>query len=202
MKALSLCEQFCPNEITIIPTKKIGEGSDGEVFEIANDSEKVIKFCIIYESMSCDLEQHYKQSCAVINHLIKCPEPAYAHVYAHKYMGTFKNDILNHKQKFILHYYLMEKLEKISDDEIKMFHSILSHEDRGIKKNFSLEKIQKMLLGLRRGLDFSVEKVIFFSQCLKSSSVNHNDIHPRNIMKDLSGNFKLIDFDRAQLNWR
>ena len=56
-----------------------------------------------------------------------------------------------------------------------------------------------MLSGLSSGLDFDEEKVIFFVNNFKKSPIIHNDVHVRNIMKDCDGNFKMIDFDRAEL---
>jgi thiamine kinase-like enzyme len=91
----------------------------------------------------------------------------------------------------------MEKLNKISEDEKKVFHSIMSHEDQNLHKNFSMSKIKNMLQGLSMGLDFDASKIIIFCENLRSTVIHHNDIHPRNIMKDNFGNFKLIDFDRC-----
>ena len=94
----------------------------------------------------------------------------------------------------------MEKLLKISEDEAKVFHSILSHEDRGIFKNFSTDKVKKMLHGMQRGLDFDLQKIMLFYEALQNPQILHLDIHPRNIMKDENNNFKLIDLDRLQFN--
>ena len=63
---------------------------------------------------------------------------------------------------FILHYYIMEKLYTISEDEYKVFHTILSHEDREIKKNWSRKKIEETIKGLSLGLDFDKDKVLSF----------------------------------------
>jgi thiamine kinase-like enzyme len=93
----------------------------------------------------------------------------------------------------------MEKLFKISEDERKIFHTILSHEDRNIVKNYPLDKVKKMLTGMSYSLDFDYNKVIFFYQNLRDCPLQHLDLHVRNIMKDIDGNFKMIDFDRMKL---
>ena len=93
----------------------------------------------------------------------------------------------------------MDKLNKISEDEKKVFHTILCHEDLNKKKNFSNDKILTMLNGMIKGLDFNFEKVIMFYEAQKSSIIKHNDFHVRNIMKDNFGNFKFIDLDRLDL---
>jgi len=93
----------------------------------------------------------------------------------------------------------MEKLNKTTDDEKKVFYSLLSHEDRNVKKNYSLASATDMLRGMQRGLDFDYNKVFRFYRVLKESKFYHMDLHPRNIMKDTDGNFKLIDFDRVMI---
>lgn len=202
MMVLSLCRQLCPDKIPVTPGPRLGDGSDGEVFEV--DDGKVIKFCVMYERGDRKLEPYYhKRVAPLIDQLIANPIDVYARVYAHEYMGIFDRPFVGSKtgkQKFILYYYTMEKLERISDDESKVFHSILSHEDRGFDKNYSTEKVREMLTGMRQGLDFDAERVIFFHTALKNVAISHLDIHPRNIMKDKGGNFKLIDFDRVELN--
>lgn len=202
MMVLSLCQRLCADKIPVVPTVRVGDGADGEVFDVEGDPSKVIKFCISYERDEWDIEERYhKQTVPILNYLVADSVPTCARVYAHEYMGTFIRDYDSDsgKQKFILYYYIMEKLQKISEDEKKVFHSILSHEDRGIDKNFPLEKVEEMLTGLSRGLDFDVKRVIFFYERLILAPISHLDIHPRNIMRDADGNFKLIDFDRVQL---
>lgn len=201
MLVLKLCEQYCPEKIPVTPTIRLGDGADGEVFEIAGDPDKVIKFCILYDTGSVGLKNTYKYISNVIDHLIVQPSPTYAQVYVHSYMGEFSREVAWGKkiQKYILYYYTMEKLFKTTEDERKVFHTILSHEDRNIVKNYTTDEIRKMLEGLSRGLDFDAERVTFFCDNFRKTPVSHYDIHVRNIMKDAQGNFKLIDFDRAQL---
>lgn len=201
MLVLKLCQKSCPELIPVTLTDKLGDGADGEVFSFIEDGNKVIKLSIIYEELGVSLARSFDYINELLGYLISRPSPAYARVYEHKYMIESARQVFgNQDQKYIIHYYIMEKLQKISEDERKVFHSILSHEDTVNQKNFSIEKIKKMLVGLARGLDFSQEKVIFFVNNLRSTPIRHLDIHPRNIMADSAGNFKLIDFDRAELD--
>lgn len=201
MLVLKLCQQLCPERIPVTVGARLGDGADGEVFEIVGRSDKVIKFCVLYETGSTPLENTFKYISNVLEHLIVQPSPVFARVYTHTLMGQYSRVAWgNTKQRYLLYYYIMEKLQKISDDERKVFDSIVSHEDRGKKKNFSPDRIKEMLSGMALGLDFDAEKVTFFCENFKKSPVAHLDIHPRNIMKDAAGNFKLIDFDRAEMN--
>lgn len=177
---------------------RLGDGADGEVFDLSED--KVIKFCVLYETGRIKLENTYKYISKVVNFLIEHPSPVYAKVYDHVFLGEYSRVAWgNQRQRYYLYYYTMEKLQKISDDERKVFDTIVSHEDRQKRKDLPLSKIKEMLSGLAQGLDFNTESVIFFCENFKKSPVTHLDIHPRNIMKDAAGNFKLIDFDRAEM---
>lgn len=202
MFVLSLVRQFCPDKLPVKPDTRLGEGADGEVFSIEGEPNKVLKLGILYERHDRGFTSYYKQIQSVLDYLIANHSDAYARVYEHGFLGSFSRKMEHWRsgeQKFIIYYYIMEKLNKISEDESRVFHSILSHEDRGIEKNFSPEKIHEMLQGMGRGLDFDVEKVTLFCDKIKKAAISHLDIHVRNIMKDGAGNFKLIDLDRIEL---
>lgn len=199
MMALKIAQENCPRyQLPDNLAEELGDGADGQVFAIKNDPNCVCKFSILYQY---DEEENilfqFGKVAKVLNYLLKNPSSIHAHVYGYVPLGKFTR---NHDgTNFFLYYYKMERLEKLSGDERKVFHSILSHEDQNIEKNFSSEKIRQMLDGMKIGLDFDMEKVMFFCQAIKDSQIVHTDLHPRNIMKDSKGNFKLIDFDRAHL---
>jgi len=200
MLVLSLCQRLCPDKIPVMPTTKLGDGADGEVFEIKDQPDKVIKFCVLYEHNNINLEKHYKNISKSLDYLIHNPSDTYAKVYSYQPMGEYSRIAWgNVSQKYILYYYVMEKLFKISEDERKIFHSIVSHEDQRKKKNFSSSKVREMLAGMKTALDFDEERVIFFYENFRDGPLSHLDVHVRNIMKDSSGKFKLIDFDRLEL---
>jgi serine/threonine protein kinase len=166
---------------------QIGSGVDGEVYLMSDDPLKVIKICQCF-----DIDQ-YKLTANVLDKLLFEPSPIHARVYA-------RGQRRNIEKNYVIHFYVMEKLNKISDDESKVFHTILSHEDRNIIKNYTPNQLEKILDGLHVGLDFDTKRIKFFCDAILVSPIKHNDIHPRNIMKDIYGNYKFIDFDRAVLN--
>ena len=202
MLVLSLCRQLCPDKIPYQTDTRLGDGADGEVFSILGDPSRVLKLGIFYERHDKGFEKHYKQIQRVLDYLIANPLDAYARVYEHGYLGSYTRKAEHWRsgeQKFIIYYYTMEKLNKITEDEKKVFHTIISHEDRGIEKNFSPDKIREMLQGMSRGLDFDAEKVTLFCNNIGAAPVSHLDIHVRNIMKNDTGDYKLIDLDRIEL---
>lgn len=198
MQALKLIqENNC--EIDFHIGKEIGfGGADGQVFNIINHPAQVVKFSVLYENF-VPLEQDILRIEEVLQFIKTISPPAYSNVYNYKKLLISSRKTVLGTQRYVLYYYIMDKCLKISDDEKKVFHSILSHEDRAIEKNFSHKKIKELLKGLSMGLDFDEDKILNFCDQIISTPINHNDVHPRNIMKNQSGLFKLTDFDRAQL---
>lgn len=201
MLVYKLCNELCL--LNLIPNlgDKLGDGADGEVFKLIDDTNKVIKLCVLYESGYRNIKIEYENISDSINHIINSNYRTYAKVFSTKYLGQFIRSSAydSGQQNYILHYYIMEKLYKISEDEKRVFHSIISHEDRGIIKNYPQNLIKEMLIGMKRGLDFDMGRVMFFCDNFRKTFIIHNDVHVRNIMKDAEGNFKLIDFDRISL---
>lgn len=196
MNVFNICQTFCPETTPHFIGEKIGDGADGEVFNFIDN--KVIKFSIIYQ-YDLDIHHIYSNIEKILLYLQSFQPSTHARVYEYKYLGTCARKTVNGFQPYIFYYYVMEKLNKLSEDEKKIFHTILSHEDKNIIKDYSSKKIKEMLKGLSRGLDFDEKKVTFFCNNFRKTMVQHNDIHVRNIMKDALGNFKLIDFDRCEM---
>lgn len=202
MYVLSLVRQLCPDKLPVEPDTRLGEGADGEVFSIKGDPHRVLKLSILIGRPHHNVVSEYKRVKEALDLVIRDQPPAYVRVYSHECLQhrQFKRrtpDPLFKEQ--ILYYYLMDKLYPITEDEGRVFHSILSHEDRRKKKDFSLDKIQEMLQGMSRGLDFDAEKVILFCSNIKEAPCSHLDIAVRNIMKDETNQFKLVDLDRISL---
>lgn len=176
---------------------EIGQGADGQCFEIKNDIAKVIKYSIIFNIDDlCKIEDLYQKRSNAFFYLENQKDPAYVCVHTHKFLTKGLRDTVHGKQEYLIYYYIMDKLNKISDDEKKIFHTILSHEDANKNKNISIFKIKKDLEKISGYLDFSEEQVILFCENIVKSKLIHEDLHVRNIMKDIDGNFKLVDCDR------
>lgn len=203
MIVLDLCNRFCPDKIPVKTAECLGDGADGELFAILNEPNKVIKFSVIYDRFSKSPKTIYKKNILpVLKYIVDNQPSICANIFEHGYLGEYSRPMPYWKdgiQSFVLHYCIMERLLSLSEDENKVFHSIISHEDREIKKDFSLEEVFVILQGLTRGLDFDLEKIMAFCKQLRLSKINHNDLHPRNIMKNKNGQFKIIDFDRTIL---
>ena len=199
MLVLPLCYKNCPDKIPSNLSTKLGDGADGEVFLLEGEDDKVIKLSILvdywedYTTMFSNVEN-------VASFLIHEQPSTYARVFNFSKLVEASRPLYNgSNQKFIIYSYIMEKCFPISEDEKKVFHSIISHEDLGIEKNYSEERVKEMLSGMAVGLDFELERIIFFYRNFKKVPICHRDLHVRNIMKDVSGNFKLVDFDRTTL---
>lgn len=206
MQVLSLLDKLgitIPYQIN----KELGYGADGVVYDLKNDSG-VVKFSVLYDNFEQkSLKDKYNDIINIINYIISKKPQFFCEIFEFKDLGFSSRDFLTYvdnkelkiKQNYILYCYKMEKLNKISEDESKVFHTIVSHEDSNKIKKYSSSKIKEILKGLSRGLDFDFEKVILFVDNINKSNIIHCDIHPRNIMKDNYNNYKLIDFDRSKI---
>jgi serine/threonine protein kinase len=198
MQALKLIRQLNCQFMPMIG-KEIGfGGADGEVFDIQDDNARVIKCAVIYEYL-IPLNKEMERIETVARHLIETQPHEYVRVHTFERVAESSRKTVSGEQKYFLYYYIMDKCFKISEDEKKVFHSILSNEDRNLKKNYPLSKIETMLKGMSMGLDFDMKKVLSFCKEIQNSKIDNTDINPRNIMKNANGDFKLIDFDRSSM---
>lgn len=189
-----LCESY--SDIEIPSALLIGRGVDGDVYDLSNGM--VMKLSTFKESNLDLLENSIKRITEVFDFIIKNNPATYAKVYEcviYNHILQINGGVAEYLLQFSTK---LEKLNELSLDEKKVFDSILSHQDSGSTKNYSISKIKEMLIGMGTALDFNFKKIMFFCRNLEPG-IRHNDIHTRNIMKDNSGNFKLIDFDRCTL---
>lgn len=196
MQAFKLVKQHT-NRFNDIAESFIGDGADGDVYTIKNDPNKVIKFSVYYIWDNEDLKKIVYSKLSNFREVQLNPS-IFAKLYEYSFIAEGKRKIVDGEQDYLLFSCIMEKCFPISEDEMKVFHSILSHEDNNIEKNFSIQKIENMLKGMSIGLDFSHIKIMNFIKKIRSNNIKHTDAHPRNIMKDNLGNFKFIDFDRLK----
>lgn len=151
--------------------KIIGSGADGQVFE---KDGKALKYSVFSQS-----------KLDTIKLLSEINPRAYVYVYE---CGKNNDDDM---------YVLMDKLDACSEDEVRVFHSVLSHEDRNLNKCYTEKQLINILSGLSKGLDFDSKEVLKFCLDVKECKFVHLDLHPRNIMKK-NNHFKLIDLDRIR----
>lgn len=169
---------------------KLGEGADGEVFQLDN---KAIKYSILFDYSNID--NIFKSRFRLFKSIKENSPNIFPIIYDFNKIEESYRLFDNSNQKYIVYYYVMDFLNKISDDEFKVFHTLLSHEDSNLIKNYSNHQIESILCELNNYLNFDKNKVQNFIFDYKKSNYIHLDLHPRNIMK-CNGDFKLIDLDR------
>ena len=192
MNVLTLIQKH-NEEVPVILGEQIGQGADGQVFIIKNEPNKVIKLSVIYGESEGDVKNAYRKAARTFSWMHENNSNAFVRVDGYGFLGSYATAT----KYYAIHYHMMERLFTISSDEEKVFHSILSHEDANKIKNYSGEQVEEMLDGMKKGLDFDVSAVKFFVENLKNSPIVQSDLHPRNIMKDKAGQFKIIDCDRC-----
>jgi serine/threonine protein kinase len=193
----------------------LGQGNDGEVFALADEPDNAIKFSVLYAPFGEEPYDIYRQRVLpVIQYVMQTQPYVCVRVFEHQYLGCYSRPMAlwqKEQQQFVLHYSIMEKLEPLTQDETKVFHTLISHEDRNVFKDLAPDVVAQKLHGLARGLDFDPAVVTLFLEQLHTMAARrlqerdhqtqlvHRDLEPRNIMKDKTGHYRLIDLDKATL---
>lgn len=182
--------------------KELGNDADGQCFELIDDKEKAIKLSIVYDVDFIDsIIDVYNEKETIFSYIKETQPQPYVRIHDYGLLHIGDRFAYGIKQQFVIYFVIMDKLNSISNDESKVFHYLLSKEDDGILP-YSDKEFDEILKNMSRGLDFSEESVRLFRTRLANSSLSHNDIKVdsrgvRNIMKDKSGDFILIDLDRV-----
>lgn len=175
---------------------KLGCGQDGIVYEISNSKDRVGKLSIqLLTSKDIIPYEAWKQT---LDNLALVQQINPSHIVKIYWF----DQILTHEYKtlpYSIYWTEMERLFPLSEDEKKVCHTVLSHEDAQKPKNYTQDQLNKVLAELSIGLDYDIDRMTAFCLAIKNSFIKHNDIHPRNIMKDKDGNFKLIDLNRITI---
>jgi hypothetical protein len=207
MIVLDLIKKLCPEKLPYKLGECIGDGADGEIFLLADDPTKVIKLSVIYDDFNdattTPSEVYWEQISLVLDYIEQIQPTICVRVYEYGFLGEYSREIPTWRgglQKFAIHYCVMERLNKLTDDEKRVFHSLISHEDRNAVKDLSPAKVENILAGLSTALDFDAARVRLFLDELRGSSLIHGDLHVRNIMKRDNGDYALIDLDRCTIN--
>lgn len=158
--------------------KEIGSGVDGQVFEKQGDDGRVIKLSIK------DDFNAFENAWLIYS----CQPKHFVSVFD---FGCLSN---------IIYWVEMEKLLPISEDEQRIFHTLISHEDANKQKLSSYHHGWFIMANeLSEWFSLDKEKIKQFCLSIQTSPILHGDLHPRNVMKDKNGNYKLVDFDRCSV---
>lgn len=200
MSAFEKFKQISKEPIPLVG-ERLGEGTQGEVFSLLDDPNKVIKFAYL---------ESKKDKCTGKNEVIKSSFLSVMGYLKKHYFSCFPKvyhygvlDIYNDKSysgNVHLSFSVVEKLEKLSEDEAFMIESIVSHIENCCS---DLERIEFII---RRHCDnyninLNIKKFMRFYTQLICVPVIHNDMCGSNFMIDEYGDYKLIDFDRARLSF-
>lgn len=174
---------------------EVGYGVHGQVFGIASDPSKVIKFSTLYET-STAIESEFKKINDAQNFLINQNHPNLAKVFETGLLMKGVRIFAGLKQQYYIYYLVMERLQKLTQDEAKVIKTVCDFYN---KDQLFTKPLPLLIEELTGWFSFNKHNVLEFHRFLTSGPIKHNDVHRRNIMKDAAGNFKLIDFDRIEL---
>ena len=174
---------------------EIGSGIDGQVFESQDNSNRVIK---ISSANSSSIASGYPQIAKILRSVQIGKIHHFVKIYSFGPLFTYPIPDLSRDTATIF-FVEMEKLFPISEDEQKIFHTLVSHEDANKKKKFPTKQIISILEDLSRWLSFDKEKAKNFCIAATSGPIYHKDLHIRNVMKNARGDYKLVDLDRLEI---
>lgn len=173
--------------------KEIGYGADGQVFDLIDFPNRVIKFSVLYQLYgSKELSKSFKDLEIKYHFLINHNFHHLVKIYDFGYLFTGMRNTVSGIESYIVYFSVMEKLAKPFEDENKVLKSLCDSYNKG----YPISNIKE----LSDWYDCDTSKVLMFYHTIAGCNVKHLDIHRRNIMKDKNGNFKLIDLDRIEIN--
>lgn len=190
------------NSLSLTLDRMIGSGSQGEVYCLKKEPNKVIKLSLLdswHYQRKANREYIKSSFLSVMGYLKENHHSCCAKVYDFGVKDIPKQLKVRKYENFShFSFSILEKLKEISRDEQLVFDCIAHHFD--IKER-DLEKVTQTIKKncYHYGIEIDFKKIIDFYSQVISIPINHNDFLGCNFMLDDNDNYKLIDFDRATL---
>lgn len=208
MKSLHILTHSAPFKIPPNIGDLLGYGFHGEVYELKNDPNKVIKLGAYYieegnkvynnKDDQYLLTTHDSSSYKDVGHIYRFikdhPQPQLATVFDYQPLYSGINPDDEWKRHILIYSATIEKLLPLTEDENKVFKTVCKSYNANIPS-----KTIPYLDELKNWFAFDYNKVHQFYMALPVLPIHHHDFHRRNIMKDQDGNFKLIDFELLEI---
>ena len=180
--------------------RQIGRGTQGEVFELLSDSDRVLKCAYLDSDVSHTVEKNEsikKSFLAVMKYLKHYQHSCFLKVYDYGVVDARK--IPNAKSGRIhISFSIVERLKKLEPREEYLFDTIEPYTQ---KRSTDFEKVRRMIRDHASlyEMNLDTEKLMNFYNKLICAPVNHNDMCGSNFMKNTAGDYKAIDLDRATM---
>lgn len=163
----------------------MGSGAHGHVFALVDQPTKVIKV-----AWAPAATQYSPSSSWVFDRV----QETYQYLLRHQIsilaqVEQFDPLLLEGDRQYYA--VVMERLLSLTEDENKVMKSVCMDYNGQIAEGTAIKHLQE----LHQWLSFDKEKALEFYRAVSDLPIVHRDFHRRNIMKDASGNFKLIDFE-------
>lgn len=196
MNKESFARSIVKEKFNLDVQEEIGIGAQGTVFSIKNTSN-VIKISALYDwNKYKNFENEYENISQVYNFIINNKPINVVSIFEFNKIHDGLRKTYNGEQRYIIYFSIQERLNNLTEDEKKVFKTVCQSVNNELDSSHSIEAILK---DLSSWYDFDLNKIIIFYNSLKQSRIEHKDFHIGNIMKDKNNNYKMIDFDLAQL---
>ncbi len=202
MKFAELIEPKLKDKFTFSLGQEIGYGAQGNVFVINDHPERVMKISFMYDIHDETIESKFESVSKIYNYIKDNNPSGLVRIYDFGHLTDGTREVYSYIkdqkkfQKIIIFYSIQEKLQQLSEDEKKVFKTICQLWRSELELKRPLEEV---IAEQAVFLDFNQAKVNEFVKHITDCPVDNRDKHRRNVMKDSDGNFKMIDFDLAQL---
>lgn len=183
----------------------IAEGSQGEVYHLAGEPDKVIKF----SSLDCDIrevkikrDKRRQDYLDVMDFLNRNNYDCFPRVYDFGICDVpntgSKLDPSGFYEPAHYCFSIVQKLKEISPREQFLMEE-LGYQIESRNSNFEDIKnlIERLIDGRQMTVD--IDRIMNFYTEIVCMPINHNDMAGCNFMRDANCDYKLIDFDRATL---
>jgi serine/threonine protein kinase len=195
-----IAREFLRKHLPILPSmfavaQVLGNGSNGEAYLLNDGTVLKVSVLMDWGNEGFDVREEYARIWWLLRQVKQEIPPHLVRIFD---LGVLACGQLD-KQPYTIYYYRMEHLQPLTEDEYKVFQTVISHEDRQLIKRYQPAELSAVLQGLEKGLEFDLDRVKDFYHHIQFSRFKHLDLHPRNVLKAKDGEFKLIDLDRMRL---
>lgn len=188
-----LFELLGVNDIKI--GKKIGSGTQGSVFLLRQDSQRVFKMSYLRPLSTYKIKENLSERMVhyslVMDSLSKNNYCCFPKIY------KFGINKINGPESAVVAWSSQEKLRPLDKKERIVFdylsYFFANSTNIGVFESNLKDKFSEVHLP-----DGMIERIMTCYESYLNSAIEHNDLHYLNFMKDSSNNYKIIDFDYSR----
>jgi hypothetical protein len=188
-----LFELLGVNDIKI--GKKIGSGTQGSVFLLRQEPQRVFKMSYLRPLNTYKIKENISERMVhyslVMDSLSKNNSSCFPKIY------KFGINKINGPESAVVGWSSQEKLRPLDKKECIIFDYLSYFFQNATDINLFESNLKDKFLNVHLP-DGMIGRIMECYESYLDSPIEHNDLHYLNFMKDSSGNYKIIDFDYSR----